>query len=249
MCSSTPSLLIRAARGAIYLADLPLADRLAKAAERVRWRTGSPLSACTRVVVARPRTRRRRSPGRGPGRRVDRRGSGAAHAICGQATCCGRSLSPTRAMEIDRPSAGARRRGVGATLHRCRAHGVLVRDRPSGSSGAGFWRPRFGRAARDRRRRDGMGAVVHRGDAGRTADAVAMAEAGYGIATRCSDAPHMTFNIADAHVGALMLSGAFSDALEVAESGARPGRRPPGDGASARSGDRRPRGAGRGSAR
>ena len=55
------------------------------------------------------------------------------------------------------------------------------------------------------------------GDAGRTADAVAMAEAGYGIATRCSDAPHMTFNIADAHVGALMLAGHIGDALEVAE--------------------------------
>ena len=39
-------------------------------------------------------------------------------------------------------------------------------------------------------------ASIH-GDAGRTAEAVAVAEAGYEIAIRCSDAPHMRFNIAD----------------------------------------------------
>jgi DNA-binding CsgD family transcriptional regulator len=54
-------------------------------------------------------------------------------------------------------------------------------------------------------------------DAGQTSGAVAMAEAGYTVATRCSDAPHMRFNIADAHVGALLLSGRVADALEVAE--------------------------------
>ena len=59
-------------------------------------------------------------------------------------------------------------------------------------------------------------AAIH-GDAGRTAGAVAVAEAGYEIAIRCSDAPHMRFNIADAHVGALVLAGRISDALEVAK--------------------------------
>ena len=54
-------------------------------------------------------------------------------------------------------------------------------------------------------------------DAGRTAEAVAVAEAGYEIAIRCSDAPHMRFNIADAHVGALVLAGRIGEALEVAE--------------------------------
>ncbi|WP_187344502.1 helix-turn-helix domain-containing protein [Aldersonia kunmingensis] len=54
-------------------------------------------------------------------------------------------------------------------------------------------------------------------DAGRTADAVAIAEAGYAVAARALDAPHMMFNIADAHVGALVLAGRISDALEVAE--------------------------------
>jgi DNA-binding CsgD family transcriptional regulator len=54
-------------------------------------------------------------------------------------------------------------------------------------------------------------------DAGRTRDAVAAAEAGYTVATRSFDAPHMRFNIADAHVSALLLSGRVSDALDVAE--------------------------------
>ena len=54
-------------------------------------------------------------------------------------------------------------------------------------------------------------------DAGRTAEAVATADAGYAVATRSFDAPQMRFNIADAHVSALLLSGRVNDALDVAE--------------------------------
>ncbi len=54
-------------------------------------------------------------------------------------------------------------------------------------------------------------------DAGRTDEAVVLAEAGYTVATRSFDAPHMRFNIADAHVSALLLAGRIADALEVAE--------------------------------
>jgi len=54
-------------------------------------------------------------------------------------------------------------------------------------------------------------------DAGRTAEAVAVADAGYAVATRSLDAPQMRFNIADAEVSALLLSGQVSEALEVAE--------------------------------
>ena len=54
-------------------------------------------------------------------------------------------------------------------------------------------------------------------DAGRTTEAVAVADAGYTVATRSFDAPQMRFNIADAHISALLLSGRVSDALEVAE--------------------------------
>ena len=55
-------------------------------------------------------------------------------------------------------------------------------------------------------------------DAGSATESVAVAEAGYAVATRSFDAPHMRFNIADAHISALLLSGQVMDALEVAES-------------------------------
>jgi DNA-binding CsgD family transcriptional regulator len=54
-------------------------------------------------------------------------------------------------------------------------------------------------------------------DAGRAAEAVAIAQTGYTVATRCLDAPHMTFNIADAHLSAHLLSGRINEALDVAE--------------------------------
>lgn len=53
-------------------------------------------------------------------------------------------------------------------------------------------------------------------DAGREIDAVSAADAGYTVATRTLDAPQMRFNIADAEVSALVLSGHVGDALEVA---------------------------------
>ena len=54
-------------------------------------------------------------------------------------------------------------------------------------------------------------------DAGRTTEAVAVADAGYTAVARSFDAPHMRFNIADAHVSALLLAGRIADALDVAE--------------------------------
>jgi DNA-binding CsgD family transcriptional regulator len=54
-------------------------------------------------------------------------------------------------------------------------------------------------------------------DAGRVGEAVAVADAGYAVAARSFDAPQMRFNIADAHVSALLLSGRVTEAAEVAE--------------------------------
>ncbi|MDT5324747.1 MAG: hypothetical protein QOF25_1899 [Mycobacterium sp.] len=54
-------------------------------------------------------------------------------------------------------------------------------------------------------------------DAGRTTEAVADADAGYSVAARSFDPPQMRFNIADAHVSALLLSGRVRDAVNVAE--------------------------------
>ncbi|MGE0219844.1 LuxR C-terminal-related transcriptional regulator [Mycolicibacterium sp.] len=54
-------------------------------------------------------------------------------------------------------------------------------------------------------------------DAGRTAEAVTVAETGYAATARALDNPHMRFNIADAHITALLLAGRIGDAVEVAE--------------------------------
>ncbi len=54
-------------------------------------------------------------------------------------------------------------------------------------------------------------------DAGVTGQAIAVAEAGYTAATRSFDAPQMRFNIVDAHVSALLLAGRVTDALDLAE--------------------------------
>ena len=54
-------------------------------------------------------------------------------------------------------------------------------------------------------------------DAGRATEAVAAAEAGHAVATRSLDAPQMRFNIADAEVSALLLSGQVEDAIDIAE--------------------------------
>lgn len=54
-------------------------------------------------------------------------------------------------------------------------------------------------------------------DAGRTTEATRVADTGYAVATRSFDAPQMRFNIADAHVSALLLSGRIADAVDVAE--------------------------------
>lgn len=54
-------------------------------------------------------------------------------------------------------------------------------------------------------------------DAGQSGEAIGLAEAGYVVATRSLDAPHMRFNIADAHISALLLAGQVKDAVEVAQ--------------------------------
>jgi predicted ATPase/class 3 adenylate cyclase len=53
-------------------------------------------------------------------------------------------------------------------------------------------------------------------DAGRITDALAAAEKGYSVALRSFDAPQMRLIIADAHVGALMLAGRLTDACQIA---------------------------------
>jgi DNA-binding CsgD family transcriptional regulator len=54
-------------------------------------------------------------------------------------------------------------------------------------------------------------------DAGQTAKAVAVANTGYAVASRFFDSPQMRFNIDDAHVSALLLAGQMVDGFKVAQ--------------------------------
>jgi hypothetical protein len=60
-------------------------------------------------------------------------------------------------------------------------------------------------------------AIFGFGDAGRTSDAVAAADAGYAIVRRAFDAGHLRFAIADTHIRILLQSGGVTEAWGVAE--------------------------------
>ncbi len=210
------SLLVQAARGAIYLADLPLADRLARAAEQSgggpearflrahalswlgRGRDADDILAEVPVDELTDEDQARLTYLRAsnllwalgePERAKSVIDEGAAQVDAASAVMCIDAVRTVYWFAVDRPDLASSASG-----------GLVLDELPAIVGAETTW---------------AMSSI--QGDGGRTADAVATAEAGYAIATRCSDAPHMTFNIADAHVGALLLAGYVGDALEVAE--------------------------------
>jgi DNA-binding CsgD family transcriptional regulator len=213
-------LLVRAARGAICLADLPLAGRLAKAAEHagggpeaqfirahaLSWLGRGPeaeevlaevaVSELTDEEYARFTYLRASNllwALAEPGRAQEVIDEGDAHITAAPARMSIDAIRTVYWFATDRPD-----------LALLASKDLVIDDLPPIVGAETTW---------------ALAAVY--ADAGRTSEAVAMAETGYAIATRCSDAPHMTFNIADAHVGALVLVGRISDALEVAERARR----------------------------
>ncbi|MDT5204699.1 MAG: hypothetical protein QOD34_1335 [Mycobacterium sp.] len=207
-------LLIRAARGAVWLADLTLADRLADAAARagggpepnfvrahaLSWLSrGEEADAVLAEVSAGALTDEEQA------RLAFLRASNALWALG----------DPARAKEIiddaSRTTPPQARSYINAFL----TVYWFAMDRPDAA-----------RRASETLSLEHLPPVVGAeiawvlaviaADAGRTSEAVATAEAGYAAATRSFDAPHMRFNIADAHVGALLLAGRVADALEVA---------------------------------
>jgi DNA-binding CsgD family transcriptional regulator len=208
-------LMIRAAQGAIALADLALADRLAGAAVRagggpdalylrahaLSWlgRGGEAEELLGSVVVAelsdeeRARFTYLRASNllwalADPVRAKEVIAEGAAAVADGPARRSIDAVSAVYWFAMDQPDAAMEA-----------AKNLVLEDLPPIVGAEMAWAL----------------ATIH-GDAGRTAEAVAVAEAGYEIAIRCSDAPHMRFNIADSHVSALVLAGRISEALEVA---------------------------------
>jgi DNA-binding CsgD family transcriptional regulator len=208
-------LLVRAARGAVWLADLPLADRLAEAAIRAgagpepNFVRAHALSWLGRgeeadAVLAEIRTTQLADGDRA--RLAFLRASNMLWALG----------DPARAKELiddasrTTPSQGRSYIDAFLTVY------WFAMDRPDAAT-----------QASKNLALDELPAVVGAeiawvltviaADAGRTTEAVVIAEAGYTVATRSFDAPQMRFNIADAHVSALLLAGRVSDALDVAE--------------------------------
>ncbi len=208
-------LLVKAAHGAVWLADLPLADRLAEAATRA---------------------------GAGPEPNFIR-----AHALSwlghgDEADTVLASIDSGELTDVDRARLAFLRASnmLWALGDTGRAKEIIdAASGPTSRQGRSYldafltvyWfatdRPHAAIAASKKLALEDLPAVVGAevawvlatiyADAGQTSDAVAIAELGYTIAARSFDAPHMRFNIADAHVSALQLAGQVADSLDVAE--------------------------------
>jgi DNA-binding CsgD family transcriptional regulator len=208
-------LLVRAAHGAVWLADLPLADRLAEAAIRagagpepnfVRAHALSWLGRGEEADAVLAKIPASQLTDGDYGRFAFLRASNMLWALG----------DPARAKEIiddaSRTAPPQARSYIDAFL----TVYWFAMDQPDAAT-----------QASKNLALDDLPAVVGAeiawvlaaisADAGRTTEAVAVADAGYTVATRSFDAPHMRFNIADAHVSALLLSGRVSDGFQVAE--------------------------------
>jgi DNA-binding CsgD family transcriptional regulator len=205
-----PDLLVRAAQGAVWLADLPLADRLADAAMRagggseanfIRAHALSWLSRgeeADAVLAAIPTDKF----------------TDADHARLA-------FLRASNLLWTLGDAAGAKKLIDSATKpHDCVAAFLTVYWAAAGKPEE---------AVKDSNDIDleslpaivaavtAWAIAVAAGDAGRTTEAVTAAEAGYAVAASAFDAAHMRFVIADAHIGALMLTGRIAEAGDAAE--------------------------------
>jgi len=207
-----PDLLVRAAQGAVWLADLPLADRLAEAAilagagpeaSFVRAHSLSWLSRgaeAEQVLTAIP----------------DAGFTDADRARVAFLTAVNRLFAladPAGAKEVIDAVA---EQAAGGCLDAFRtvywaAMGVPQRALQARAGLAEDQLPDLVGAV------TAWGSVVAWADAGRTADAARTAVAAYAKVARVCDAAQLRFVIADAHVGALVQSGDIPEARTVAD--------------------------------
>lgn len=208
-------LLVRAAHGAVWLADLALADRLARAASAagagpephfvrahaLSWLSrGEEADAVLDAVVVEGLTD------------VDR----ARLAFLRASNMLWAVGNPGRAKEILDEASAITTPQARSYLDAFHAVYHFATDDPRAAQSAADalvlddLPPVVGAEI-------GWALTVVSGEAGRTGDAEASAEAGYVAATRRFDAPQMRFNIADAHLTALLLAGRVSAAAAVAE--------------------------------
>jgi DNA-binding CsgD family transcriptional regulator len=210
-----PDLLVRAARCAVGLADLTLADRLADAAIRAGAGTDA------RIVRAHALTWLSRGPemeallANSPPSEMT--AADQAHVALLRANNMYWTLAnPEAAKEL--------MDGVSQTIP-ASARGCV--DAFFAVYWAAMGRPEAARKSAQHLDLDQLpghagaeaawGIALAAGDAGRTNEAVAAADAGCTIAAREFDAAAMRFILTDIHVGALLQSGRIDQALEVAE--------------------------------
>jgi DNA-binding CsgD family transcriptional regulator len=207
-----PDLLTRAAQGAVSLADMPLADRLADAAIRagagaeayfirawpLAWLNPQELDS---VLARTPTVTEDDLLRLGAHRAINRLWGladpdGAKEIIDDMARV---DSEQTRSWVdsvdiIYRASMAQPQAAIKA------AESIILDQLPAISGAAASW-----------------ALTVAYGDVGRTNEAVAVADTGYAIVTRTRDAPHLRYLIGDKHVGALWQSGRINEACSVAE--------------------------------
>jgi DNA-binding CsgD family transcriptional regulator len=212
-----PDLLIRAAQGAVWLADLPLADKLAQAAIRagggaeanfVRAHALSWLSCGQEAdsVLARiPLTQlnemdqSRRACLRAVNMLWSLTDPGGAKQHIDD-VMANTSLGARGSVDAFCTMYWAAMGQPAAAMASARVLDIDIDVLPGIVGAVASW-----------------GIVVACGDAGRASEAVAAADRGYAIALRAFDAAYMRFVIADAHLEALLLAGRIGEARCLAE--------------------------------
>jgi DNA-binding CsgD family transcriptional regulator len=210
-----PDLLLRAAQGAVWLADLPLADRLAEAAIRagagaeanfVRAHALSWLSRGQEADDALADI---------PPAQLDE--ANRSRRTCLRAVNMLWSLADSRGAKQHVDEAVARTSGHarGSLDAFCTMHWAAMGQPAAAMASAreldiDLLPAIVGAVA-------SWGIVVASGDVGRVSDAAAAAERAYSVAVGAFDAAHMRFVIADAHLGALLLAGRMGEAIRLAE--------------------------------
>jgi DNA-binding CsgD family transcriptional regulator len=210
-----PELLLAAAQGAVWLADLPLADRLSDAAIRAGGGTEAYLARAHAlswlgrgheaddVLEAIP------ADGLTASTRARVAFLRSANILCAMG-------DPERARRVIEEAS----RGVPPEAHDCLDAFRTVHLAAMGMPAAA--REMSTNVALERLPAV-VGAVtawamtLAHGDNGRTTDALSVGDTGYTISRGTFDAAQMRFVLADAYVGALLLSGRTRDASEAAE--------------------------------
>jgi DNA-binding CsgD family transcriptional regulator len=208
-------LLVRAAQGAVWLADLPLADRLAEAAIRVG---AGPEPSFVRAHALSWLGRGEEADAVlatiGIGELTD--GDRARLAFLRASNVLWALGDPARAKEVIDDASCTTPPAARSYIDAFLTVYWFAMDQPDAAIQAS-------KALTLSELPAVVGAEIAwvlttiAADAGRTSTAVDTAEAGYIAATRSFDAPHMRFNIGDSHVSVLLLAGRIIDAVDVAE--------------------------------